>query len=109
MTILRPDVYYKISPISRPILNSTDVNVAMADGELTRCLGRGKLQIKISNTKDYIMHDVYLANIEPEGILGYDLLQEHDYLLDLGKGEMRIGRRQVKCSVYMSSVHGTQV
>ena len=45
------------------------MNVAMADGELTPCLGWGKLQIKINNTKDDILHDVYLANIEPEGIL----------------------------------------
>ena len=104
LTILRPDIYYKIPEISRQLLNSTDVSVAMANRELVSCLGRGELELQVDDSQKKIMtHDVYLADIEPEGILGYDFLQMNDCSLNLGKGEMQIGRQLVKCCVYRAS------
>ena len=98
-------MYYKISESSRPRLDSTNVKVAMANGELAPCLGQGrlKLEFQVKEQSKVISQDVYLADIEPEGILGYDFLETYDCTLNLGKGEMQIGGQQVRCHVYRAS------
>ncbi len=86
LTILRPDIYYNIPENSRPQLSSTDIRVAMANGQLAPCLGRGQLRLEfqVGAQSKTVTHDVYLADIEPEGILGYDFLQMYNCSLNLG-------------------------
>ena len=99
ITIVRPDVYYRIQEHTRPALKDKKIEMVMADGKSLSFLGQGHFLMNIGNDDGVgIRHEVWVANIELEGILGYDFLSRFDCKLECGKGEMKLQNRDVKCS-----------
>ena len=70
----------------------------MADGKPLSFQGQGSFRINIGSDNDTgLQHEVWVADIELEGILGYDFLYKYNCNLDVGRGEMTIQEKAVKC------------
>ena len=88
-TIINPSVYQKIPITSRPRLETASTSMTTASGDKLKCEGKGKFTLEIDDRK--IEHTVWVAEIEGNGILGYDFLSQHDCCLNLRKGELLFG------------------
>ena len=88
-TIIKPSVYQKIPITSRPILETTSISMTTASGDKLECEGKGKFTLEINGKE--IEYSIWVAEIEGDGILGYDFLSHHDCCLNLRRGELLFG------------------
>ena len=86
VTIINPKIYHKIPVEDKPTLDKVSVDMTLADGKKLMCMGKGCFILEINNEK--FVHTVWVADINLDGILGYDFLQSYACCLDLDKGEM---------------------
>ena len=98
ITIIRPEVYYRIQECERPQLRDKKIAMVMADGKPLSSKGQGYFKISIGSDGDCteVQHEVWVADIEIEGILGYDFLRKYDCTLEVGKGEMKFQEKSAK-------------
>ena len=73
VTILKPSVVNKIPVLERPFLERVDTSMLVADGSLLPFQGRGRFSIRIGGKQ--IEHDVWVAEIELDGIIGMDFIK----------------------------------
>ena len=101
ITIIRPDVYYRIDEITRVPLERKKIEMVMADGKPLSFQGQARFKVNIGNEDDTeVLHEVWVADIELEGILGYDFLRKYNCNLECGKGEMKFKDADaVECSI----------
>ena len=59
----------------KPELRSVDQRMALADGSSLPFVGRGLCKLQFGDTQ--VEHPVWVAKIEPEGILGLDFFQDY--------------------------------
>ena len=90
ITLINPRVYNEILNTQVDIeLNSAEVEMKTANGEQLECQGRCHLEIEIDELST--THDVFVANIDVEGILGIDFLSKYECQLDLKQNQMMLG------------------
>ena len=90
ITIIKPDVYFKIPEQERPPLESRTIKMVTADGNPLSFKGQGWFKITIDNNDGAeVEHKVWVADIELDGILGYDFLCKYDCQLECGKRLMK--------------------
>ena len=89
VTIINPRIYENIDIQARPVLQNAEVMMTMADGKNLNCLGKGSFRLKING--ECFNHQIWVADITMDGILGYDFLQAHECCLDFAHGEMLCG------------------
>ena len=82
VTILKPSVVNKIPVLERPSLKGVDTSMLLADGSSLPFQGRGRFSIQIGDQQ--VEHDVWVAEIELDGIFGMDFIKEHNCWLTLG-------------------------
>ena len=66
-----------------------------ATGESANFYGKVNVNFRIGN-RDFI-HDVYIADIKTDGILGLDFLSKYECSIQLGQSSMQIGQEKVPC------------
>ena len=82
--ILRPDVLERIPKQGRPYVEPVLTTMLLADGSPLPFIGRGRFAFRLGDEE--VMHDMWVAEIELDEILGMDILKEHDCRLNLGQG-----------------------
>ena len=85
ITIIKPDIYFKIPVQDRPPLESKSIKMVTADGNSLSFKGQGWFKVTIDNDGAEVEHRVWVADIELDGILGYDFLCKYDCQLECGK------------------------
>ncbi|PIK38532.1 Retrovirus-related Pol polyprotein from transposon [Apostichopus japonicus] len=91
ITIVRPEIYQKLSGSNRPELEEVFVEMRVADGRPLVFQGKGMFQLEINGLK--VEHEVWVASIDTDGLLGYEFLQKFRCTIDAGLGRLTIGSR----------------
>ncbi|PIK58380.1 Retrovirus-related Pol polyprotein from transposon [Apostichopus japonicus] len=86
MDHLSPSVYESIPENSRPILRPAAVDLRLADGRPFPFKGRGIFQIRIGSKS--VDHEVWVAEIDVDAILGIEFLRRHRCSLDVIRGTL---------------------
>lgn len=73
ITIVRPEIYQKLSGSNRPQLEEVFVEMKVADGRPLVFQGKWMFQLEINGLK--VEHEVWVASIDTDGLLGYEFLQ----------------------------------
>ena len=60
----------------------------LADGSSLPFLGRGRFRIQLG--EEQVLHDVWVAEIELDGIIGMDFIRAHNCRLTLGQGRYEL-------------------
>ncbi|KAJ8033437.1 hypothetical protein HOLleu_23675 [Holothuria leucospilota] len=98
ITIINPRVYTSIPKSKQPKLLPAPVKMLLADGSVFPFQGRGVFQVCIAGRT--VEHDVWVAEIGLDAILGLDFLRKHQCHLDILGGiiswdQVRLGEPQV--------------
>ena len=83
MAILKPSVLQRISHSKQPPLDPVNMDISLADGQSLPFLGRGLFSIAVGRVT--VQHEIWIADIEPDGILGMDFIQGHNCKLTVGR------------------------
>ena len=76
ITILSPAVIERISAPRRPVLEDVENRMIMADGSAKPFHGKGTFELEIEGRR--VLQEVWVADIELEGILGMDFVRRYD-------------------------------
>ncbi|KAK3108932.1 hypothetical protein FSP39_019065 [Pinctada imbricata] len=95
VTIIKKDVYDLWPEENRPVLEPVRMNLVTATGDSASFLGKTTVNIKIG--EKVCVHDVLLADIQCDGILGMDFLSKYECDLQLGQGYLVMGGQKVIC------------
>ena len=94
ITILRPDILKRVSKDVVLDLHPVDSCLRTVTGETTPVRSRGRVVLQIGNFKT--SHDVWIAEIENECILGLDFLVPNDCIVDMTEACLRIGTEEIQ-------------
>ena len=94
ITILRPDILQRVSKDADIDVHPVNCLLRTVTGETTPVRNRGKLALQLGNFK--AVHDVWIADIENECILGLDFLISNDCIVDVQESCLRIGPDEVR-------------
>jgi predicted aspartyl protease len=89
VTVIKTNVYQDLAPSNRPPLEEVNARMVTADGTPIPFLGKGMFTLCIEGTD--ILHDVWVADIDIDGIIGFDFLDQHKCLLDVNRGKLQFG------------------
>ena len=95
ITVLDARKFHQIPEADRPVLRETS-RLKMADGSIVRPLGKAEFIFDIGSKT--IKHEMTVADIESQVILGFDFLSKHKCSLDLEKEILRVGNKSIKCN-----------
>ncbi|KAK3108631.1 hypothetical protein FSP39_012081 [Pinctada imbricata] len=103
MTLLSQTSFRNLDPMTAPVLEPANLNLITATGESSPCLGQCKMQIKVGS--QVFEHNVIVADINNEGILGLDFLSAHNCDLDLGNFclTLKPSNESIECHHYASN------
>ena len=88
VTIVKPSVLNRITAPERPPLERVETSMLLADGSSLPFLGRGRFRICLG--EEEVFHDVWVAEIELDGIIGMDFIKKHNCRLTLGQGRYEL-------------------
>lgn len=94
ITIVRPDVLGRVSKDVDIGVQPVDRLLRTVTGETTPVRGRGKLTFQVGNLK--VVHEVWVADIENECILGLDFLTSNDCVVDVRESCLHIGPEEIR-------------
>ena len=90
ISIVRPDI---LSEEQRERVRPVNCSLRTVTGEKAPIHGRSKLHLEIGTMK--LPHELWIADIHDECILGLDFLQRHDCQVNLKGGSLIIGEEEV--------------
>ena len=99
-TILSKAVFERWPPETRPTLTPVNLYLVTATGESSPFLGKAKIEITLGSQK--LLHDVLLADIKNDGILGMDFLTKHCCDMFLSRNHLLLNGEKIAC--FRSSV-----
>ena len=114
ITIVKSRIWEQLPPSDRPLLEGVDVTMVLANGSSAPFLGRGTFSLRVEDQQT--QHTTWVADIQPDGILGLDfmrangcqLIREDDgYRLTVGDGERE--PHLAEPSVYRVAIDQTTV
>ena len=88
LTVIRAELYESLLGKNHVTLEQIPVDMAVADGRTLPFKGRGSFRLKIGELE--VMHNVWVADIDVDALLGYDFLQRYNCTIDAGKGEVKV-------------------
>ncbi|KAJ8017967.1 hypothetical protein HOLleu_44301 [Holothuria leucospilota] len=92
LTVIRTSLYERLSEGRGLGLENVSLDMAVADGRPLPFKGRRKFHLKVGGLE--VTHDIWVADIDIDAILGYDFLQKYNCTIDAGKGKVTIGTTQ---------------
>jgi predicted aspartyl protease len=97
-SLISNTVYRKINAAEDQQLGKlTDRKFQLADGR--PLAAQGKLKVNIQLGPVVVTHEIIVANISDEGIIGYDFLKAHECRIDIGKSEFQLKGKKIPCKV----------
>ncbi|CAG2204440.1 unnamed protein product [Mytilus edulis] len=101
VTILSKKFIDEINPSLLPKMNPVNINLITATGDSSPFIGQIDVEICLGN---YIYHhNVLVADISNEGIIGMDFLVTHDCDVLLSQNKLKIKGEIIQCYHYASS------
>ena len=88
-TIMSINTFNQMAPNQKPILNLSTTDMILADGRAVPIAGRGKMRIEMGPAT--LLHEVWVANIEPDAIIGIDVMKETECIIDPSRLQVQIG------------------
>ena len=97
ITIVKSSVWERIPQFKRPMLEDVEVKMILANGGSAPFVGRGVFTLRVADQE--AEHRTWVADIQPDGILGLDYLKNHccqlinedgGYKLTVGHTERKI-------------------
>ena len=82
-TILSQQKYLEIPAEERPDLQTEEKELVTADDKPLKVFGRTTLNIKFGT--QWVRHEVYVAEISNQGLIGVDFLLQHKVSLDFAE------------------------
>ena len=95
VTILKKDFFEKLMPSSRDSLKSVNLNLVTATGEISSFMG--KLNVDVSLGNYLFNHDILVADIQNDGILGVDFLSSNKIDVLLSNSCLSIRKNKIPC------------
>ena len=86
MSVVHPDVLWKISGICDVHRKNLSRQLRLADGGLVSTQGSVKLRLKLGTGRVSIEHDLVVAAIEAPAEVGLDFMRAHGCVLDVSEG-----------------------
>ena len=91
ISIVRPDVLWRSG--KEAVIHPVQSRLRTVTGETAPIQGRGRLQLTVGTYQT--SHEMWVAEIADECILGLDFLQCHDCQVNLKEGVLHIGNEEV--------------
>ena len=88
VTIVKPSVFNKIPASERPPLDQVETSMLLANGSSLPFRGPERFRIQLG--EEQVLHDVWVAEIELDGIIGMDFIRAHNCRLTLGQGRYEL-------------------
>ena len=88
ITIVKPSVFQRIANEARPPLQDPQTNMILADGSSLPFVGRAKVELQAGSLA--VTHDIWVADIDLDAILGIDFLRKHRCELKLSDGQYHL-------------------
>lgn len=88
LTVVRTGFFEQLSAKKTLELKDVSLDMAVADGRPLAFSGCGRLQLKVGSFA--VEHEIWVADIDVDALLGYDFLQRYNCTIDAGKGELTI-------------------
>lgn len=89
VTIISPEVYKRLPMQRRLGLQEESLEMSVADGRPLVFYGSCCWQLEIGGVE--VKHEIWVANIDTDGLLGYKFLERNNCIIDAGKGQLTIG------------------
>ena len=93
ITVVSVRVFDKIPNHKKPALEHIKERFVLADGGTMNVLGRCVVDLSIGNL--YLKHEVVVADVAAEGLLGSDFMMKHNCILDFQRQSMVIDGEKV--------------
>ncbi|PIK44772.1 Retrovirus-related Pol polyprotein from transposon [Apostichopus japonicus] len=94
VTVIQTGVFRRLTTGKALRLDEVPLDLAAADGRPLTFLGRGNLLLKVGELE--VEHEVLVADIDADALLGYDFLKLYNCTIDAGAGKLTIGKRQLE-------------
>ena len=94
VTVISTKVHDKISESRKPALKGVHERFILADGGSMRVRGRCDASLTLSDIE--VDHEVVVADIKAEGLLGSDFMMQHNCVLDFQKGVLEVDGEVVR-------------
>ena len=94
VTVISTKAYDKISKSMKPVLKGVHEQFILADGGSMRVQGRCDASLMLSHIE--VDHEVVVADIKAEGLLGSDFMMQHNCFLDFQKGVLEVDGEVVR-------------
>ena len=105
VTVLKREIFEKLPPSSKEKLKPVDLNLVTATGETSSFVGKITVEIKIG--KHTFCHDVLVADIQNDGILGVDFLSPNKCDVLLSKSCLSVKGDKIPCFHFNKSMEPT--
>ena len=89
VTIVRPDILQASGSRVEAIVGQ----IRTVTGEMTPIQAKGLIELSIGNLKT--QHEIWVADVYDECILGMDFLQKHECLIDLKKKILQVRNEEI--------------
>ena len=97
VTLLKTDIFNLLEDKNGPKLYSVTSQMTLANGDATTLEGMAHLEITLGQTT--VNHLVWIADIEADGIIGYDFLKKYNCAIHAGQGQLIINDKEVITAV----------
>ena len=94
ISIVRPDILRRSAFAGKVNIEPVNGNVRTVTGDTTPVRGKGKGKIRIGSTERE--HELWVADIENECIIGLDFLTTYDCVVNVAGASLRIGLEEVQ-------------
>ena len=98
VTILCKNLFDSWPQSEKDKIESVTFSMMTATGNISPFVG--KIQTNITLGKKTVNHEVLIADIKNDGILGMDFLQATNCNLNIGKNSLQTGGETLKCYVH---------
>ena len=95
ISILSVDFFKNMPENKKPGLESVNIAMLTATGEVSPFFGKGKFSLKVGELDFW--HEMWLADIKGDGILGMDFLMEHHCDVVLSEQNLKLGNSVIPC------------
>lgn len=95
VTILKREIFETLKPSCPNLLKPVDLNLTTATGEIAPLLGKIVVDIKLGNYS--FSHEILVADIQNDGILGIDFLSTNKINVLLSKSCLSVKRNKIPC------------
>jgi transposase InsO family protein/predicted aspartyl protease len=102
LTFLSEAVYQAMEPGNRPVLETVERRIVLADGKSLSVLGKCSLGIELGGVS--VLQEVVVADVTTGAILGMDFMSANDCLVDTARGMLKLGGSHILCDTDRAQV-----